>query len=214
MDVLSGLSKGNVIPRYGFPVDTASLQSAFSYGFTDGDFSLQRDMSMAISEYAPGCQIVANGMLITSTHLKIVQGRDRPLYKIGRCPQCNTAFLERIADPSEDAKQSICPNCNICVSLNSNMAIPEFGFVYNITEKATVNKPRRSRGTNVYYKGGSSPNIEPFVIGGVSGTLGINTDDELIVETNDQYYICDSCGFGCTGKIPKTHKSADRKSVV
>lgn len=208
MDVLSGLSKGNVIPRYGFPVDTASLQSAFSYGFTDGDFSLQRDMSMAISEYAPGCQIVANGMLITSTHLKIVQGRDRPLYKIGRCPQCNTAFLERIADPSEDAKQSICPNCNICVSLNSNMAIPEFGFVYNITEKATVNKPRRSRGTNVYYKGGSSPNIEPFVIGGVSGTLGINTDDELIVETNDQYYICDSCGFGCTGKIPKTHKSA------
>lgn len=207
MDVLSGLSKGNVIPRYGFPVDTVSLQSAFSYGFTDGDFSLQRDLSMAISEYAPGCQVVANRRLITSTHLKIVQGRDRPLYKFGRCPKCNTAFIERIADPSEEPKRTVCPNCSIEVILDSNMTIPEFGFVYKDTERATINKPRRSRGTNVYYRGGSNPNAEPFEIRGVSGTLSINTDDELVVETNDQYYICDSCGFGCTGKIPKSHKT-------
>ena len=207
LDVLSGLSKGNVIPRYGFPVDTVSLQSAFSYGFTDGDFSLQRDMSMAISEYAPGCQIVANRKLITSTHLKIVQGRDRPLYKFGKCPKCNTAFIDRIADPLEEPKRSICPNCSIEVVLDKNMTIPEFGFVYKDTERATINKPRRSRGTNVYYRGGPNPNAESFEIGGVSGTLSINTDDELVVETNDQYYICDSCGFGCTGKIPKTHKT-------
>lgn len=207
MDVLSGLSKGNVIPRYGFPVDTVSLQSAFSYGFTDGDFSLQRDLSMAISEYAPGCQVVANGRLITSTHLKIVQGRDRSLYKFGRCPKCNTAFIERIADPSEEPKGAVCPNCSIEVILDSNMTIPEFGFVYKGTERATINKPRRSRGTNVYYRGGLNPNAEPFEIRGVSGTLSINTDDELVVETNDQYYICDSCGFGCTGKIPKSHKT-------
>ena len=207
MDVLSGLSKGNVIPRYGFPVDTVSLQSAYSYGFTDGDFSLQRDLSMAISEYAPGCQVVANRRLITSSHLKVVQGRDRSLYKFGRCPKCNTAFLERIADPSEAPRKSICPNCNIEVLLDKNMTIPEFGFVYKDTDRATINKPRRSRGTNVYYRGGLNPNVESFEIGGISGSLSINTDDELVVETNDQYNICDVCGFGCTGHRPREHKT-------
>ena len=209
MDVLSGLSKGNVIPRYGFPVDTISLQSAYSFGFADGEFSLQRDMSMAISEYAPGCQVVANRRLITSTHLKTIQGRDRPLYKFGSCPKCNTAFLNRIADPSEDSRSLTCPNCSLDVALNKNLTIPEFGFVYNEkdTERATINKPRRSRGTKVYYRGGASPNMEGFQFGGVSGTLCINPDDELVVETNDQYYVCGYCGFGCTGKPLKEHRT-------
>lgn len=207
LDVLSGLSKGNVIPRYGFPIDIVPLQHASNYGYDD-DLSLQRDISYAISEYAPECQVVANGQLITSTHLKTIQGLNWPFYRYGICDKCRTAFTDIAAGPSDEIKTTTCPNCSCEVDIDKNMVIPAFGFVYKNAVKATINKPRRSRGCSVHYKGGPSPNIRQFRIGEITGTLCINADDELVEVTNDIYCICRSCGYGCRGKPPNSHKTS------
>jgi superfamily II DNA/RNA helicase len=61
-NILTFLSRKNILPKYGFPVDTVEL----TVNKNQSGLELSRDLSMAISEYAPGSQIVANGELITS----------------------------------------------------------------------------------------------------------------------------------------------------
>lgn len=62
--IISFLSKKSVLPKYGFPVDTVELSIWDAQN--KYNLELQRDMAVAISEYAPGSQVVADGNLITS----------------------------------------------------------------------------------------------------------------------------------------------------
>jgi DNA-directed RNA polymerase subunit RPC12/RpoP len=54
------------------------------------NLQLSRDLSVAISEYAPGCQIIANKRLITSRYVKLHPGKDLKQYKYIECPNCKT----------------------------------------------------------------------------------------------------------------------------
>lgn len=56
---LNFLSRKAVIPKYGFPVDVVELEIRSEGGHRSG-VSLQRDLSQAIAEYAPGGKVVAN----------------------------------------------------------------------------------------------------------------------------------------------------------
>ena len=70
-DILSFLSRKNVMPKYGFPVDTVELHLSGRLEKAKAGLQLSRDLSIAISEYAPGSQVVANGDLITSRYIRI-----------------------------------------------------------------------------------------------------------------------------------------------
>lgn len=54
--VISTLSKYAVIPKYGFPVDVVSLNVMDKIG-KNNEYNLQRDLSYAISEYAPESEV-------------------------------------------------------------------------------------------------------------------------------------------------------------
>lgn len=69
-DILSFFSRKNIIPQYGFPVDTVSLEISSKRSDRQFGVELQRDLAMAISEYAPGSQVVANGELFTSRYVR------------------------------------------------------------------------------------------------------------------------------------------------
>ena len=75
-DVLSFLSRKAVIPKYGFPVDVVELDTQRTQQ-NQGAFEvlLQRDLSIAISEFAPTSKIVANKKVWTSYGLKKSQRR-------------------------------------------------------------------------------------------------------------------------------------------
>lgn len=68
--ILTYLTRNNIFPKYGFPVDTVEMTVVDRKNVLKSGLQLQRDLSMAISEYAPDSQIVANGKLITSRYLK------------------------------------------------------------------------------------------------------------------------------------------------
>lgn len=75
-EVLSFLSRKAVIPKYGFPVDVIELDTQRTQQSQEAfEVSLQRDLSIAISEFAPTSRLVANKKEWTSYALKKVAER-------------------------------------------------------------------------------------------------------------------------------------------
>ena len=73
------------MPKYGFPVDTVELSILGGAGKSNSGLQLQRDLSIAISEYAPGSQIVANDQLITSRFIRKMPNMSWKMYDYKYC---------------------------------------------------------------------------------------------------------------------------------
>ena len=72
---LNFLSRTAILPKYGFPVDTVELEVK-GESSSMRHISLQRDLSQAVAEYAPGSQVVANKQVWESGGVKLVQGQE------------------------------------------------------------------------------------------------------------------------------------------
>lgn len=123
--LLAYLSSNNVLPKYGFPVDVVELQ------ITNKDshqISLARDLKLAISEYAPGAEVIADGKLWRSVGVKRVSKYELPYYQYGYCKRCgNYSIVARYQ--KEPLAQT--PLCDICMNPLSvrPFIVPMFGFV-------------------------------------------------------------------------------------
>lgn len=93
-DILSFMSRKNVLPKYGFPVDTVEMTVVDNKRGRSYGLQLQRDLSMAISEYAPGSQIVANNNLITSRYIKKTPNIGWKMYNYIQCDDCKTLNIK------------------------------------------------------------------------------------------------------------------------
>ena len=65
-NILNYLSARNILPKYGFPIDSVELitdPASVDTPSGKGELRLQRDLMQAISEYAPGSQVIADGKL-------------------------------------------------------------------------------------------------------------------------------------------------------
>lgn len=75
--MLSFLSRNVVIPKYGFPVDVVELDTQRTQqGQETFQVSLQRDLSIAISEFAPTAKLIANKKVWASYGLKRVAEKE------------------------------------------------------------------------------------------------------------------------------------------
>jgi len=197
------LSKNNILPKYGFPVDTVELENP-NPGVIK-DFELQRDLAVAITEYAPGSQVIANKKLVTSGYVKVVKGREWDRYTFSKCKRCQALTAERTTGDSQII------TCEVCGQENESsniFIIPKFGFQYNTQREADIYKPRRAHGTKYLYRGDKSGETKQFCFGQTNGTIQHNVDDELVTISNDAYRICENCGFGLPiSKKPGKHKS-------
>ncbi|MFQ5906227.1 MAG: helicase-related protein, partial [bacterium] len=97
--LINHLSSRNVIPKYGFPVDVVELQ-IWHHADEAKRLELDRDLRIALSEYAPSSQVVAGGKLWTSRYLKKVPNREWPRYKYAVCDYCQ--YYQRVLPESED----------------------------------------------------------------------------------------------------------------
>lgn len=135
--LLGFMAKKNLLPKYGFPVDTVELNTGM---FEAGqEVSLSRDLSLAINDYAPGAQVVAGGRIWESAGIRMLPGRGLRRYFWTECKHCEhietllTAFNENSRCSQCD---SVLPPNN---GLNKEMVVPEFGFVAsNNPRKATT----------------------------------------------------------------------------
>lgn len=209
---LDFLSRKNIIPKYGFPVDLVELRTANRTAVEE--LNLSRDLTLAISEYAPGSQIIANGSLITSRYVKHVPTRDLPRYYYRSCPNCGTVsivFDTAMTCKEAEVKLNVCRSCGTPLSGKvNNFIIPRFGFLYDKDEIRDVvnSKPIRTYSGEIFYRSRDDLSSTEYIVGKESIFLSYSPDDELVaINSTPELRICSKCGYGVLGTVPSKHRT-------
>lgn len=210
--LIAFLSKNNLIPKYGFPVDTVELQNSTKGG--DISLRLSRDLFSAISEYAPESEVVADGMLLKSRYIKKLGGYEWPKYNYRICPNCLTLTRKLDVNRIEECRQCGRP----FTGKNEQYLIPKFGFMTDLEGPKPVglNKPERTfRGSISYI--GDDQGIE-FLESNVCGQrvqIGTSKMDSLAVLNESPFFVCSACGYSVIDEkttdsvVVNHHRKAD-----
>lgn len=144
---ISFLSAKGVLPKYGFPIDTVSLDILSGDTEEAKKIDLSRDLGMAIAEFAPPAQVVANGKVWSSYAINIVPDKGWPAYIYYDCPKCKRLYppevgmVDATVDLSEEGKKE----CSCGTMMDpKKFIIPVFGFSTQMGEKPKMvgeNKP-------------------------------------------------------------------------
>ncbi len=193
---LNFLSRKAVIPKYGFPVDVVELDTRPRDGNPTG-VALQRDLSQAIAEYAPGGKVVANKLEWESCGVKAAPGKAWPVRHY-RCDDARNFKQWNEGDSSAPSD-------------GRKYLIPEFGFVTPLFKKPTEprGRARRLYTTRPFFRGfelDAQPGTK--TIRGVQVTKALPGMLVILCEGRNRegFYICRSCGAHTTGLKAK-HKS-------
>lgn len=206
-DVLSFLSRKAVIPKYGFPVDVVELDTQRTQQNQEAsEVLLQRDLSIAISEFAPTSKLVANKKVWTSYGLKRVPEREWDRWWYARCAAHNR--FERKAWSGENRSPSFDKCCNR-MKTGLKYIDPRFGFMTD-REKPDDPKARPLRvfTTRPYFAGFKVQQGEKIDFGIISLTTVSPGYMVVLCEgrRGDGFYICGTCGFG-DRKSKQPHKT-------
>ncbi len=187
---LDFLSRKAVIPKYGFPVDVVELEIRTPDGAPTG-VQLQRDLSQAIAEYAPGSKVVANKKEWESCGIKVVQGKSCRIQAFEYDDQHNfKQWNENAPDAPAYARKYL---------------VPEFGFVTPMKKpKPPQGRARRLYTTRPFFSGfDGTP--ESAIIGGVELTKALPGRLVILCEGKKRqgFFICLDCGAHMTERKAK-----------
>ena len=209
MYLLQYLPARGVFPKYGFPVDVVELKIRSKDQWAQ-DIEISRDLRLAISEFAPGCELVANGHVITSYALEKVMGKRWREYQYKICGHCGR--FER-SKSKESEVDHLC-KCGHGSALSSGtFIIPEFGFTTAIDMKSEAPvdaPPKRTFASQVYFSSyDEPPEPVPFHFDEAQAlqlkTI-FSTQGKLVVindNRNQKFHICRSCGYGSRSAVNK-----------
>lgn len=219
--LLSFLASRNVLPKYGFPVDVVGLNLAASGDRDAANLDLNRDLSLAVSEYAPEALVVAAKTLWRSTGLGTRPGHGWPTYKWAVCGDCR-AFRQQL---------ETLPACGVCGSSrlaqgqSGTFAIPLFGFVGKRHAKPGESRPPRDSLTERYFSSYRDivPDLHPVTGLGGQVLVEARTSRQGRISVINRgprgrgYRLCEWCGFGQIapasgkeGKGPAAHPDIRR----
>ncbi len=192
-DALSFLSRKAIIPKYGFPVDLVELDTHRTQQTSESlEVLLQRDLSIAIAEFAPTSTLVANKKEWTSYGVKKVAEREWPRKSYRRCSNHNLFICW---SSGEDVPSQRC--CNSAI--DGTYLVPQFGFVTD-HQKFKEPKGRTSRvfTTRPYFINLTGPNLGELVFGQIQLTKASPGLMVVLCEgrRGGGFYICGQCGAG------------------
>ena len=215
--LLSFLARRNVLPKYGFPVDVIPLDLARTGDADAAKLQLDRDLKVAISEYAPGAEIVAAKALWRSTGLRVQSGREWPSRAFGVCRKCGGV---------RQALEQVSPECQVCASTEQDpfrsgkFVIPVFGFAgERSSNKPGDSRPGRGWSTESYFSEyqGAEPSTEVVPELSRHGHLThqrVSRQGRITVVNRGPggrgYQICHTCGYAQAAPNPGT--TSGRKS--
>lgn len=151
-DLLGFLGSRNVLPKYGFPTDVVELRLTHVPVPEASLVELQRDLRIAIAEYAPGGQVVAAKKVWTSAGIYKQPGREWQVFEYAICPECG-----RYHSSPEQLNRKTCVVCQTPLfsgsrRLYGRFLVPEFGFLAaRKTEETGENRPERFYVTRPYF---------------------------------------------------------------
>ncbi len=197
-ELLGLLANRNVLPKYGFPVDTVELRLTFADTHRAKQLELSRDLSSAIYEYAPGAEVVAGGLVWQSAGLYRLPGRDLERRYYAVCDGCGH-YRDSI-----DRLDQECPACGAAlVGAPRQYAIPVFGFVAaRGTVRRPTSAPRRAwHGATHVVSPGAELYADKLDLAGGAVTIRAGARGELVAISDGAmgrgFFVCATCGFAC-----------------
>ena len=212
--LLGFLANRNILPKYGFPVDTVELRTIYAENPVGQRLELDRDLSVAIYEYAPGAEIVAGGSVWTSGGVYRLPERALVGRHFRICEICEH-FWEGDGDPGTE-----CPSCSY-QSQNAvqQYVVPEFGFVaQRKTRPAGPIAPARSwnGATHILRLAAEPLETEWVTAGGGHVAARSGARGKLIAVSLGRhrrgFQICDWCGAAWSAD--GTRQSATHEHLI
>ena len=185
---LNFLSRKAVIPKYGFPVDVVELDTRPANDFGAG-VSLQRDLSQAIAEYAPGSKVVARKLEWQSIGVKKVAGKEWPVRHYLYDDARNfSKWNEHDPDAPRNTRKYL---------------IPEFGFVTPLFKqpKEPIGRAQRLYTTRPFFTGFTgNENPESNSFGDIQVTKAQPGTLVILCEGRGRqgFFVCRTCGAHMT----------------
>jgi ATP-dependent helicase YprA (DUF1998 family) len=207
-NLLGYLGSHNVLPKYGFPIDVVELKTNHLQAIYQATrIELDRDLKIAISEFAPGSEVVAAKLIWISKGVRKFHNREWESYNYAVCGMCKK-FHYSVSD-----LPTIC-SCGHHLEdkheMHGRFIIPEHGFIAgNETRSPGETPPQRFYGSRVYFAEYRLPkSIEPenqeMVLDGSYYPVGVNIFKRysrygwLAVVNNGLgrgFRICRYCGY-------------------
>jgi hypothetical protein len=208
------LVRNNVLPKYGFPVDTVELIPDIKNVGKGKDLQLARDLQMAIAEYAPGSEVVADGKMYTSRYIRKMPGKGAAsAWEEGNyCPKCPNCAQPNFTKEPLIGNGRECVSCHQIIPKRSWMRTlePRMGFCAEPAPKSVPSRrPERDYKTDDYYIGDPHKNvINKFIFQVNEQTVQIEStsNDSLVVVGQTDYKVCALCGYADENDIVR-HKT-------
>ncbi len=209
-NTVENLSRYAVIPKYGFPIDVVELRIVTDMNsdkkYDMNKYNLQRDLSIAISEYAPGSEVVVDGNKYLSRYINVPRKGDLERYYYYECDNCKTTEIS--LTPFEDATCSSCHHK--LIGRSQYFVIPKLGFTTdkNAKRSRTV-RPLKTYAGEIKYLGGGKKDEDEFEYGSLV-TIESISDDQLLVLNKSGFFYCPKCGYTKIDKQNSRDKIEER----
>ena len=217
------LVQANILPKYGFPIDTVQLKmpgNLYDYRPNIGDLRLGRDMSQAISDYAPGSKVIADDKMYTSRYiLKYWKNGEKDFDKlfISYC-ECGTLNVSNIENPVN----KLCAGCKS--SLNGvvweEAICPKAGMVVDQSkpEEVPLVRPKKAYRSDYYFIEEDHASSEVALDFNANLVTAISSRKDKIIVTSakgEPFYVCPWCGYsyGRNDKIRKPGGKIDKQAM-
>lgn len=202
-ELIEFLVRNNVLPKYGFPVDTVELHQSANAA-AGKKLQMVRDLQLAISEYAPNAQVIADGKLFTSRYIrKLPQstGQDWESVYIAECgnPTCRT-WNHRTVKPEGSGCECVSCKEEIAAVRWKQAIEPRKGFIADsYVKNEPTRKPEKSYRSDDYYIGDAQRQIMQqlsfYTAENASLQMETSINDSLMVVCNDDFFVCNYCGY-------------------
>ena len=207
VDTLSFLSRHNLIPKYGFPVDVVPMVPASGSSRDD----LTRNMQLAIGEFAPGSEVIVDGRKVRSQYVTPIRGGQWVQYRYKRCESCGkvTTLIDNYLDDADDPNMRRLSQCSCGASLDSEtlkrFIRPDMGFKYVDERMSVAEKPRHASAGRMSFCDSYSPDESIHTLGQEQIQIIPRTNSRLVAVNETQYCVCNRCGYAI--EISKLGKS-------
>jgi len=207
------LATNTVIPKYGFPVDVVEL-TPYSHIPAAKKIQLERDLRIAISEFAPSSQVVAKGYIWESAGLRVVRDRAWPVYWYAICPDCKRYIQDKMIGGNLPPS-ILCESCKKAIARSEvhKFITPIFGFVTsrdNKPQKPGESRPKREFTTRPYFFDYKEPEEKEFQVGKFEIRCRYSTSGELAVICKGKkgvgFWICFDCGAAFAERPKGSHR--------
>lgn len=221
-DLIDFLVRGNILPKYGFPIDSVELSQNISSDRLKS-LNLNRDLSVAIAEYAPSSEVVADGGLYTSRYIRkpIVNKNELTDFETGyiaECPDCKNVNYSKMPVGGDGRPCMICGS--ILKSRDFHKSIePRAGFIAeeDVKEVPLTTQERKYKTEAIYI---GDPTAFPistyhYEFNGIGIDVESTANDSLVVKSTDYFYVCPKCGYSIAAdEASKLNKFEDYRPGV